>query len=557
MLSKSINFVYIILVFLLSSTVYSGSWHIMIVDSDGDVGGNTSLELDSYGYPHISYDDYTNHYLKYAKWTGSKWEFYNINVIGIYDSLDSSLALDANNNPYLSYSTANSLQYAKWNGSSFDIDIIDNSDRGYDYSSLALDSNGYPHISYHSWKDDGLKYAKWTGSEWKVELVDDNDVGYYTSIAIDSNNYPHISYYAVDNTNLKYAKWNGTNWEISIVDSYGDVGCYSSIALDKYDYPHISYGDSTDGYLKYAKWTGSEWQIEKVDSGLFFGLDSSIALDKNGYPHISYIDEPKSCLKYARWTGTKWYIEVIDSKVPDPKDTSIELDNNDNPFISYYDSINKNLKLAWYETYPGIDLTSFTAKPHNDAITLNWTISTDEDISGFNLYRRVASPTLYTLPTVGENATFPLQKGDNTQWTKVNTSLITGTNPYSFTDKDIMPNTNYEYKLEAVAQDNSETLGTTSATSCNGTPSSFEIARIYPTPALSQINIDVVIPEQADIDIAIYDITGRKVAIVASGLYNTGEYTLTSDITGLTDGVFIVKMTSESLCASKRFVVAK
>jgi len=217
----------------------------------------------------------------------------------------------------------------------------------------------------------------------------------------------------------------------------------------------------------------------------------------------------------------------------------------------------------------GIDLTSFTAKPHNDAITLNWTISTDEDILGFNLYRRIIAP--FTVSTVRENsysptcspailwenATFPLQKGDNTQWTKVNTSLITGTNPYSFTDKDIMPDTNYEYKLEAVVSERNETLGTTEYTSGRGTPSSFDIVRIYPTPAYDRINIDVVIPEQVDIDIAIYDITGRKVAIVASGLYNTGEYILTSDITGLTDGVYIVKMTSEGLCASKRFVVAK
>jgi len=139
----------------------------------------------------------------------------------------------------------------------------------------------------------------------------------------------------------------------------------------------------------------------------------------------------------------------------------------------------------------------------------------------------------------------------------VNSSLITGTNPYSYTDRDITPETKYEYKLEAVVSDRNETLGTTSVTSGNENPSSFEITRVYPTPADNQISIDIIIPTKSYIDISIYDITGRIVSTVASGLYNQGEYTLTSDISYLANGVYIVRMIADGFSASKNFVIAK
>ena len=127
------------------------------------------------------------------------------------------------------------------------------------YSSMALDSNGYPHISYAD--ANSLKYVRWTGAAWLIETVVSGGDFRDTSIALDNNDYPHISYYEGDNYYIEYAEWTGSVWSIETIDDTGNAGGHTSIALDSNDYPHISYYDAVNNNLRYTKWTGSAWTI--------------------------------------------------------------------------------------------------------------------------------------------------------------------------------------------------------------------------------------------------------------------------------------------------------
>jgi len=558
---KNIIFMFLIIILNLS-LLFSDDWHYYAFwDQYPTV---SSICIDSNDNPHILYDpDTETGRLIYVVWNGYKWVYDNIEGIGSFGYWV-SMALDKNNSPHISFYEYNNgyLMYAYKNSNEWNIDIVDNNYEAGEFSCIALDSKGYPHIAYSHYIEGSpdrceLKYAYWDGSKWNIQLVDDSYIrqGNNCSIALDSYDYPHISYEKEDYGKyyLGYAHWDGSKWIKEILD-LKDSQLDTSICIDSNNYPHIAY--ASKGYLCYMRWNGSEWIKEQP---YHCQIMISMKLDKNDYPHIAFrtIYNSKRLVMYASWDGSKWNIEVAYNSSLNSHYCSLALDSKGNPHISCDDDHTYSIYYIWYGNNLAIDLTSFSAKPNNDAITLNWSISTDEDISGFNLYRRVDSPTLYTLPTVGEIATFPLQTDDNTQWTRVNTSLITGTNPYSFTDRDITPETNYEYKLEAVVSDRQETLGTTECTSGKGTPGSFDIVRIYPTPANDRTSIDVVIPEEADIDIAIYDISGRRVRTIASGQYNEGEYTLSSYITGLTNGVYIVRMTANGFSSSKNFVVAK
>ncbi|MGW8250463.1 MAG: PKD domain-containing protein, partial [Anaerolineales bacterium] len=129
-------------------------------------------------------------------------------------------------------------------------------------SSLALDAAGNPSIAYLDNTLIGcrkLKYASNNGSSWNVEIVDDvGDTGQYPSLSIDQDGDARISYTGElcpvgACGRLKYAKLTASGWVThTILSAGGDYGFYSSLRLTPDDQPHISFFDHSTGDLKDA-----------------------------------------------------------------------------------------------------------------------------------------------------------------------------------------------------------------------------------------------------------------------------------------------------------------
>jgi hypothetical protein len=302
-----------------------GTWDIQTVD-EGDVFA-TSLALDSNDYPHISYTTFGDHSLHYARWTGTAWATETVDDVPAFVT---SIALDSNDYPHISYTTwgDDSLYYARWTGTAWAKETVD--ERDVWSCSLALDSSDRPHISYSLGDSGRLLYTHWTGTQWVGGTVDDENLVLSNSLVLDSNDRPHISYGTFGPHSLHYARWTGTAWEKEMVDTVSVNN--TSIALDSSNLPHISY--TTGGLLSlhYAHWTGTAWEKETVDESNNLHSDS-IALDSNGYPHISYASGGFNSLYYAYWTGTAWEKETVDTR--DCGATCIALDSSDYPHISY------------------------------------------------------------------------------------------------------------------------------------------------------------------------------------------------------------------------------
>ena len=135
------------------------------------------------------------------------------------------------------------LLIGPWMGSpvlalTWDINTIDSNGFVGKETSIALDANDNPHISYVDSSNLALKYAAFNGSTWDIETIDGTgELGSITdiSIAIDAEGHPHISYHDDTNDYLKYAAFNGSIWDINTIDSTGIVGWDTSIALDAND----------------------------------------------------------------------------------------------------------------------------------------------------------------------------------------------------------------------------------------------------------------------------------------------------------------------------------
>ena len=301
-----------------------------------------------------------------------------------------SLALDSNGNPHISYtnhSDARDLKYARWNGSKWLIETVDgaNSDVG-KHNALALDSNNRPHIVYgyvretDSWEHVSPRYAHWNGSAWQISDVDadahmDTSDSYSpTSIAVDSTGTPHISYYQrawwdgsswYNLYDLKYATWDGTAWQTTTVHETTDsvanseiAGRYNSIVVDSEDNPHIAYDYYWyRGYpyyqykweLRHATHDGTSWSHEGVDQSTSTydrpGRVPSIAMDADDNIHISYYsDYDDYALRYAFYNGSSWTISVASPDYTGSVDdasvrcSSIALDGSGHPHFLYRDS---------------------------------------------------------------------------------------------------------------------------------------------------------------------------------------------------------------------------
>jgi len=387
------------------SSVSGVEWNIQTVDSAGDVGWDSSIAVNNTGNPRISYGDYTRNGphsvgdLKYASWSGSSW---NISTVDIEWIQHTRVAVGIADTAHISYRDQYaSLKYAVWNGANWTREVVDGwsvEGNSVFHNDLSLNTDGYPCISYQAHYDtqgavDDLKYARFDGSSWDIERVDTpNDVGLFNSIVIDANDHPHISYYDQTNTALKYAVWNGSSWEIETVDNTGDIGWYSSIALDSSGRPCISYGDHSNGDLKYARWSGSSWVIQVVDSTGWVADFSSLALDSRDRPHISYYDTSHSDLKYAAWNGHSWVAETVDSTGDVGLYTSLALDTDDNVHISYYDATNKDLKYAFS---PSSYCTMFVRSTF-DCDLDGWTLVGSGDLTYIGQYGNPGGFVQYT-----------------------------------------------------------------------------------------------------------------------------------------------------------------
>ena len=333
--------------FLLSGVCQAG-WKRTTISKGGEFHGvSNSIAIDPVsGYPHITYIDDSlgggNYVLNHSFFDGSSWITELIDPAPGPFSPD--MVIDKSGHIHISYSGGSpyGFRYAYYDGSTWYTFLLDYRGTG---SSIAVDADNHPHISYivsGFEPRDTLKYARYDGNQWVIQTITTNALYLYpTSIALTSSGKAYISFYGYNGQDWERGISSATNISGDWVISYVDNGSFSSVALDSLDNPHIAYGSWE---LRYAHYDGSSWITEILDPR---GDFPSLVIDSSNHPHITYssrhsdqdyIDQ----LKYICFDGEAWRSEIID-----PKNTfrsSLSLDPLGNLHVVYnQDKIKKGV----------------------------------------------------------------------------------------------------------------------------------------------------------------------------------------------------------------------
>ncbi|MBN2611277.1 MAG: hypothetical protein JXB00_06950 [Bacteroidales bacterium] len=297
------------------------SWNIENVGYYGTStrgAGLNSIDIDAGNHPHISYYDFNNSELKYACKNSESWT--TITIPMPKDPLDisgdtyyshtneNSIIVDKNAGvthiSFLMWGNYSGYSLGYWNS---DLDhslIVDGSDGR--QNAIALDNNGNPGISYYNNTTNSINYAGWNGSSFDIEVISSmNTINWefqLTSLAYDSDNHPHIAFYGAENDGgdiYKYAYKKSPTWTIISTDY---TSGYPSVALclDSGGKPHIALQASM-GSMKYnlvhTYYNGSTWENTKVDENTT-DIDNCSITCNNDIVAIVY-ETDEGAMKYA------------------------------------------------------------------------------------------------------------------------------------------------------------------------------------------------------------------------------------------------------------------
>ncbi|MFN0150589.1 MAG: FlgD immunoglobulin-like domain containing protein [bacterium] len=221
------------------------------------------------------------------------------------------------------------------------IDIVDSSLAG-SGTALAFGPTGEPRLTYGRKPTNDMYYAVKSGASWVSEKVSGAAIG--TSVAMDASDNPHFGYTRLvgNAREVRYATKTPTTWTNNLIESSPTLyaGNQMNIAREPDGTIHMAYSLHGTAWVPaevhYARRNATAWTVETVGSG----EGCSMHIDGAGTTRLAYVELSTQRLKYARKPALgAWTIETAASgltQAPAAQFTSIAFDStNGNVYVSY------------------------------------------------------------------------------------------------------------------------------------------------------------------------------------------------------------------------------
>jgi len=192
-----------------------------------------------------------------------------------------------------------------------------------------------------------------------------------------------------------------------------------------------------------------------------------------------------------------------------------------------------------------VDFKKLDVKWKKGKIEIKWSTNNEIDIEGYIIKRSSNDEMAVEIASYISN---PSLEANNTNGNKKNNR----NNRYYYYDSDVLNGIEYTYTIEAIdiegnvlECDSKEVKVTSHVKKCH--PNPFNPSFIVPLELLSN----------QEINIKLYDMSGRVVRNVAYGSYNAGFYEMRVDCGDLSSGVYILNSIIEGELSSQKMLLVK
>ncbi|MFA7361610.1 MAG: T9SS type A sorting domain-containing protein [Candidatus Kapaibacterium sp.] len=194
-----------------------------------------------------------------------------------------------------------------------------------------------------------------------------------------------------------------------------------------------------------------------------------------------------------------------------------------------------------FEVVLPISLSSFNSMVSGRSVKLNWVTETELNNAGFDVERAEVRSQKLEFSKIG------FINGHGTANTPTN---------YSFEDKNL--NTGkYKYRLKQNDHNGNYEYFELNGEVEVGVPKKYDISQNYPNPfnPVTKINFDL--PENGRVDLRLYDMLGREVAVLVNEVRSAGYHTVQFDASKLSSGIYFYKMNAGKFSGIKKMAVLK
>lgn len=186
-----------------------------------------------------------------------------------------------------------------------------------------------------------------------------------------------------------------------------------------------------------------------------------------------------------------------------------------------------------------VKLASFSAYVKQNDIVLNWVTTSEENNSGFEIYRSMNGNEDWKY--IG------FVKGNGTK----NTQSI-----YKFEDKNLSKG-EYEYALKQIDYNGNYEYFYMNDFVTISSPTKYFVSQNYPNPFNPVTKIDYELPEKLFVSLVVYDISGREVKALVNEYKDAGYYTVEFNASELATGVYFYRFRAGEYVKTMRMVVVK